>query len=76
MNNIKEYDVTVESGIISIFQRQNFRLDRVFSEFIDNSLQSFLDHKEVLKELEDGKNVKFQSFGTQIKLLSLIMRLV
>ena len=47
MNNIKEYDVTVESGIISIFQRQNFRLDRVFSEFIDNSLQSFLDHKEV-----------------------------
>ena len=58
MNNIKEYDVTVESGIISIFQRQNFRLDRVFSEFIDNSLQSFLDHKEVLKELEDGKKCK------------------
>lgn len=58
MNNIKEYDVTVESGIISIFQRQNFRLDRVFSEFIDNSLQSFLDHKEELKELEDGKKCK------------------
>lgn len=58
MNSIKEYDVTVESGIISIFQRQNFRLDRVFSEFIDNSLQSFLDHKDVLKNLEDGQKCK------------------
>lgn len=55
MNSKKEYDVTVGSGIISIFQRQNFRLDRVFSEFIDNSLQSFLDNEELLKNLEDGK---------------------
>ena len=46
----KNFDVTVGSGIISIFQRQNFRLERVFSEFIDNSLQSFLDHQDVLKK--------------------------
>lgn len=58
MNSTKEYDVTVESGIISMFQRQNFRLDRVFSEFIDNSLQSFLDHKDVLMNLEDGKKCR------------------
>lgn len=58
MNSTKEYDVTVESGIISIFQRQNFRLDRVFSEFVDNSLQSFLDHKNVLMNLEDGKKCR------------------
>lgn len=55
MDSYKDYDVTVESGIISIFQRQNFKLDRVFSEFIDNSLQSYLDHKSELVSLEDGK---------------------
>lgn len=58
MSSIKEYDVTVGSGIISIFQRQNFKLDRVFSEFIDNSLQSFLDHKEILQKLADGGKCK------------------
>jgi hypothetical protein len=58
MNSVKDYDVTVESGIISIFQRQNFKLDRVFSEFIDNALQSFLDHQEVLKGLSDGQKCK------------------
>lgn len=55
---VKNYDVTVESGIISIFQRQNFRLDRVFSEFIDNSLQSYLDHENILKRLADGEKCK------------------
>ncbi len=54
MDKTKEFDVTVESGIISIFQRQNFKLDRVFSEFVDNSLQSFLDHKEELKNLPNS----------------------
>lgn len=54
MDKTQEFDVTVESGIISIFQRQNFKLDRVFSEFVDNSLQSFLDHKEELKNLPNS----------------------
>lgn len=54
MDSVKKFDVTVESGIISIFQRQNFKLDRVFSEFIDNSLQSYLDHKKELDKMIDG----------------------
>ena len=49
------FDVTAESGIISIWQREKFKLDRVFSEFVDNSLQSYLDHKEVLDRLPSGK---------------------
>lgn len=54
------FDVTAESGIIAIWQREKFKLDRVFSEFVDNSLQSYLDHKDVLDRLPDGKkcNVK------------------
>lgn len=52
--NIKAFDVTAESGIIAIWQREKFKLDRVFSEFVDNSLQSYLDHKDILDRLPDG----------------------
>ena len=69
MNNLKSYDITVESGIVSIFQRQNFRLDRVFSEFIDNSLQSYLDHKEVLKNLDDGQKCRVTIVWTSEKII-------
>lgn len=50
----KNYDVTVESGIIAIFQSQTYKLERVFAEFIDNSLQSYLDHIEQLSKMPDG----------------------
>lgn len=66
---IKNYDVTVESGIISIFQRQNFRLDRVFSEFIDNSLQSYLDHEDILKRLADGRKCKISIIWDNQKII-------
>lgn len=55
MERRQSFDVTAESGIIAIWQREKFKLDRVFSEFIDNSLQSYLDHKDVLDRLPDGK---------------------
>ncbi|TPI02371.1 ATP-binding protein [Mycoplasma struthionis] len=58
MENTKKFDITVGSGIISIFQRQNFKLERVFSEFIDNSLQSFLDNKKILERLEEEAKCK------------------
>lgn len=69
MDTFKEYDVTVASGIISIFQRQNFKLDRVFSEFIDNSLQSYLDHKDVLDKLADGQKCKVSILWEQDKII-------
>jgi hypothetical protein len=54
METIKEYDVTVESGIIAIFQSQTYKLERVMAEFIDNSLQNFLDHEKELSKMTDG----------------------
>lgn len=51
----KKFDVTAESGIIAIWQREKFKLDRVFAEYIDNSLQSYLDHKNELDRLPDGQ---------------------
>lgn len=58
MNNTKKYDITIGSGFIKNFQFENYKLERVFSEFIDNSLQSFLDNQDILKNLEDGKKCK------------------
>ena len=56
----KKYDVTVESGIIAIFQSQTYKLERVFAEFIDNSLQSYLDHIEQLSKMPDGKRCEIK----------------
>lgn len=54
MNNFEKYDVSVGSGIISVFQSQSYKIERVMAEFIDNSLQSYLDHKDVLNNIIDG----------------------
>jgi hypothetical protein len=51
MERTKNYDVTVGSGILGIFQSQSYKLERVIAEFIDNSLQSYLDHEKELKDL-------------------------
>ncbi len=53
-NKIIQMDITPGSGIVSIFQYESYRIERVFSEFIDNSLQSFLDHAEELKRMPSG----------------------
>lgn len=58
MTEQKSFDISVGSGIISIFQRKNFKLERVFSEFIDNSLQSYLDHRDVIKTLPGCEKCK------------------
>lgn len=48
MERIIKEDVTVGTGIISTYQRMPQKLERVFAEFIDNSTQSFIDHREEL----------------------------
>ena len=72
----KKYDVTVESGIIAIFQSQTYKLERVFAEFIDNSLQSYLDHSEQLSKCLMERDVKSKSYGMIIKLQYQIIHLV
>lgn len=46
MDRYIDMDVTVGSGIIGTYQRMPQKLERVFAEFIDNTTQSFFDHKE------------------------------
>ena len=44
----EEFNIEVGTSIISAFQRIDIENFRIFSEFIDNSLQSYIDHKKVL----------------------------
>ena len=53
-NKIIHMDITPGSGIVSIFQFESYPIERVFSEFIDNALQSFLDHAEELRRMPSG----------------------
>lgn len=48
MDRIVKEDVSVGSGIIVSYQRMPQKLERVFAEFIDNSTQSFYEHKDEL----------------------------
>lgn len=50
----KEFDITVDTSIISTFRGMPLEMYKVFMECIDNALQSYLDHKKVLDELPDS----------------------
>ena len=48
---VEKFDIKVSvGGYITILKRIDIENYRIFSEFIDNSLQSFLDHKKVLQD--------------------------
>jgi hypothetical protein len=47
-------DITIETSFYSVLSRVRQKLERVFSEFIDNSLQSFLEHRDLLSKIPDG----------------------
>jgi hypothetical protein len=47
-------DIGIKTGFYAVLSRVNQKLERVFSEFVDNSLQSYLDHADELKNLDDG----------------------
>ena len=53
MEKVIKEDVSVGSGIIGVFPRMPQKLERVFAEFIDNSTQSFNDHKEELQRKDN-----------------------
>lgn len=58
MDKIVKEDVSVGSGIISVFPRMNQKMERVFAEFIDNSTQSFKDHADELVKVNKNSVCK------------------
>jgi len=51
MERIEREDVSVGSGIIATYNRMPQKLERVFAEFIDNTIQSFDDHHKELEKV-------------------------
>lgn len=56
MIRVEKEDISIGTGIVGIFKRMPQKLERVFAEFIDNSTQSFFDHREELNKI-NKKNV-------------------
>jgi len=51
MERIEKEDISVGSGIIATYNRMPQKLERVFAEFIDNTMQSYDDHHEELEKI-------------------------
>ncbi len=69
MERTKEIDITVDSSILATFQNMPMEMFKVFREFIDNSLQSYLDHREKLDSLPNSPKklvMQIEWTGTEI----------
>lgn len=51
MDIIEDFDITIDSSFLATYRSLPMEMYKVFREFIDNSLQSYLDHKEELNKL-------------------------
>ena len=64
MNKVKklkpfDVDVSPEMQLYKILQRQSYGVDTALAEFVDNSIQSFIDKKDAIKSI-DGKETKLK----------------
>lgn len=51
MEKIEQFDIRIDTSLLATFQNMPMEMYKVFREFIDNSLQSYLDHREQLDSL-------------------------
>ena len=54
-----EVDVSPEMRLYKILQRQSYGVDTALAEFVDNSIQSFIDKEDAIKAI-DGKETKLK----------------
>ena len=54
-----EVDVSPEMQLYKILQRQSYGVDTALAEFVDNSIQSFIDKKDAIKAI-GGKETKLK----------------
>ena len=52
METREEFDITIDSSFMATFQSMPMEMFKVFREFIDNALQSYLDHKDKLDSIQ------------------------
>ena len=56
-----EVDVSPEMQLYKILQRQSYEIGTALAEFVDNSVQSFLEQNDAIKVVEEGEpNLRVQ----------------
>lgn len=68
-----EVDVSPEMQLYKILQRQSYDIGTALAEFVDNAIQSFLDHHDAIKDSEeDEPNLRVQiSISSQEKRITI-----
>ncbi|KJV90952.1 Uncharacterised protein [Mycoplasmopsis arginini] len=56
----KKYDISIGTSIYDTLRKTNRKNERLIAEFIDNSLQSFLDHEDELTNRPNSDKCKVQ----------------
>ena len=51
MERVEKEDISVGSGILATYNRMPQKLERVFAEFVDNTIQSYDDHRKELEKV-------------------------
>ena len=51
--DIEKVNITPGVSILSVLQHLNFRPWYAIAEFVDNSLQSFIDYRDPLEKLDE-----------------------
>ena len=71
MTKIFEVPIRPQSSILGTYRNQSYKIEGVISEFIDNSTQSFFDHRNDLKSKceQDKVTVKIDIFQNEIKIV-------
>ena len=58
-NNNFYVDISPEMQLYKILQRQSYGIDTALAEFVDNSVQSFVDKERAIKSI-DGPDASLQ----------------
>ena len=49
--DVIKVDITPTTKVYSYFENLNYRQESAYAEFIDNSIQSFIDHRDNLSSV-------------------------
>ena len=55
-------DIKIESGLISVLKAIDNKIHFALGEFVDNSIQSFIENKKELEKITPGYRAKIEIF--------------
>ncbi len=65
-NNNPRVDIGTDLSIFKILQQQHYPIEIALAEFVDNSIQSFIDYGDQLKNVDKEINIFIKDAGDEI----------